>query len=252
MGLGCGARYPAVSGRSPDLRQAGHRDLDAVPSQRDHGTMRGGTAVTATASSKVALVFPYFRTRAATEMLFPPLGVAALAAQLRGLGLTTRVFDGTFSTSRPSRDDVVAFGPEIVGISSMVGLTGNALRVAKAVRDRLPGALLVAGGPLPTVFPKRYIASRRRGVQGRGRPELPALLSRLLRGGGVAGDPRRAAARRLRRPVRRPRAAAGRQPDRAPRRERAGRFPLRRPQRLRPRRLPARMAATRPARRPRP
>ena len=41
----------------------------------------------------VALVFPYFRTRAPTEMLFPPLGAATLAAQLRRLGVETRVFD---------------------------------------------------------------------------------------------------------------------------------------------------------------
>jgi anaerobic magnesium-protoporphyrin IX monomethyl ester cyclase len=123
-----------------------------------HETDTGGRpAVSATATSKVALVFPYFRTRAATEMLLPPLGVAALAAQLRELGLTTRVFDGTFTTIEALVDDVVAWGPDVVGISSMVGLTGNALRVAKAVRDRLPGARLVAGGPLPTVFPKRYM-----------------------------------------------------------------------------------------------
>ena len=48
--------------------------------------------------SRVALVFPYFRTRAATEMLFPPLGAATLAAQLRRRGIDTRVFDGTFGT----------------------------------------------------------------------------------------------------------------------------------------------------------
>jgi hypothetical protein len=33
---------------------------------------------------KVALLFPYFRTKASTEMLFPPLGLASLAALLLG------------------------------------------------------------------------------------------------------------------------------------------------------------------------
>jgi len=48
---------------------------------------------------RVALVFPHFRTRALTEMLFPPLGAAILAAQLRKIGIEVRVFDGTFVRS---------------------------------------------------------------------------------------------------------------------------------------------------------
>jgi anaerobic magnesium-protoporphyrin IX monomethyl ester cyclase len=106
--------------------------------------------------SRVALVFPYFRTRARTELLFPPLGVATLAAQLRRLGIETRVFDCTFGTFEGLRADLVAYAPDIVGISSMVSLTRNTLRIAEMIRESLPRALLVAGGPLPTVFPLRY------------------------------------------------------------------------------------------------
>jgi anaerobic magnesium-protoporphyrin IX monomethyl ester cyclase len=107
---------------------------------------------------RVALVFPYVRTRTATELLFPPLGIATLAAQLRRLGIDTRVFDCTFGSFARLRRDLVAYGPDIVGISSMVSLTANALRVATMVRSELPAALLVAGGPLPTVFPRRYMS----------------------------------------------------------------------------------------------
>jgi anaerobic magnesium-protoporphyrin IX monomethyl ester cyclase len=107
-------------------------------------------------AAKVALVFPYFRTRAPTEMLFPPLGLAALAAQLRGLGVETRVFDCTFGTFERLGRELSEYRPGIVGVSSMVSLTGNALRIAEMVRACLPGSLLVAGGPLPTVFPRRY------------------------------------------------------------------------------------------------
>jgi len=106
--------------------------------------------------SRVALVFPYFRTRAATEMLFPPLGAATLAAQLRRLGVETRVFDCTFGTFEQLRTDLTTYSPGIVGVYSMVSLTANTLRVAEMVRTSLPQALLVAGGPLPTVFPRRY------------------------------------------------------------------------------------------------
>ena len=107
-------------------------------------------------TSRVALVFPYFRTRAATEMLFPPLGAATLAAQLRELGVQTKVFDCTFSNFSRLRNALTSYRPDIVGIYSMVSLTQNSLRIADMVRTSLPQALLVAGGPLPTVFPRRY------------------------------------------------------------------------------------------------
>ena len=106
--------------------------------------------------SRVALVFPYLRTRSPTEMLFPPLGAATLAGQLRRLGLETRVFDCTFETFPRLRRALLSYQPDVVGIYSMVSLTGNALRVAEFVKASLPGSLLVAGGPLPTVFPGRY------------------------------------------------------------------------------------------------
>jgi anaerobic magnesium-protoporphyrin IX monomethyl ester cyclase len=106
--------------------------------------------------SRVALVFPYFRTRAATEMLFPPLGAATLAAQLRRSKIDTKVFDGTFSTFERLSTDLADYRPDIVGVYSMVSLTATTLRVAEMVKTSLPQALLVAGGPLPTVFPRRY------------------------------------------------------------------------------------------------
>ena len=106
--------------------------------------------------SKVALVFPYFRTRAPTEMLFPPLGVATLAAQLRRLEVKTKVFDCTFITLAQLRRELDSYHPDIVGIYSMVSLTRNTLAIAEMVRTSLPDSLLVAGGPLPTVFPRRY------------------------------------------------------------------------------------------------
>jgi anaerobic magnesium-protoporphyrin IX monomethyl ester cyclase len=107
---------------------------------------------------RVALVFPYFRTKSATEMLFPPLGAATLAGQLRTVGVETRVFDCTFGTFERLGDDLRSYQPDVVGISSLVTLSRNTHRIAELVRTDLPDALLVAGGPLPTVFPRRYTA----------------------------------------------------------------------------------------------
>lgn len=175
--------------------------------------------------SRVALVFPYFRTRAATEMLFPPLGEAMLAGQLRRLGVETRVFDCTFGSLEQLRTDLRSYRPDIVGVYSMVSLTRNTLAVADMVRATFPGALLVAGGPLPTVFPGRYMTHFDAVFRGEADVSFPLLLPRLLRTAGLAGDAEHAAARRLPRPSRvRPRSSR-RQPDRASPREGAGFVP---------------------------
>jgi anaerobic magnesium-protoporphyrin IX monomethyl ester cyclase len=106
--------------------------------------------------SKVALVYPYFRTRAATELLFAPLGVAYLASQLHGLGIEARVFDCTFKTFEQVEDSLRAYQPDIVGIYSMVTLSRNTFRLAAMIRVVLPDCLLVAGGPLPTLYPEHF------------------------------------------------------------------------------------------------
>ena len=106
--------------------------------------------------SRVAMVFPYFRTKSPMEILFPPLGAASLAGQLRKLRIETRIFDCTFGTVRQIHKALNAYQPDIVGIYSMVSLTRNTFQIAEMLRASLPDSLIVAGGPLPTLYPKRY------------------------------------------------------------------------------------------------
>jgi anaerobic magnesium-protoporphyrin IX monomethyl ester cyclase len=108
---------------------------------------------------RIALVYPYFRTKARSELLFSPLGVAYLAAQLHELGIETRVFDCTFSTLEQVQDALMSFRPGIVGIYCMVTLSRNTFRIAEMVRSHLPGCLLVVGGPLPTLYPENFSKS---------------------------------------------------------------------------------------------
>jgi anaerobic magnesium-protoporphyrin IX monomethyl ester cyclase len=106
--------------------------------------------------SRVALVYPYFRTRAPTELLFAPLGVAYLAAHLHRLGLEARIFDCTFRTIVQLQESLLVYRPDIVGIYCMVTLSRNTFRIAEMVRMDLPSCLLVAGGPLPTLYPDHF------------------------------------------------------------------------------------------------
>ena len=105
---------------------------------------------------RVALVYPYFRTHVPTELLFSPLGVAYLAAELHEAGIEARVFDCTFSTFEAIQASLIEYQPEIVGIYCMVTLSRSTFRLAEMVRQNLPEALLAAGGPLPTLYPGRF------------------------------------------------------------------------------------------------
>jgi len=105
---------------------------------------------------KVGLIFPYFRTKSSTEMLFPPLGAASLSAQLSLRAIDSRIFDCTFQTFNRVAKDLLSYHPDIVGISSMILLSRNTFRFATLVRQHLPEALLVVGGPMPTLYPERY------------------------------------------------------------------------------------------------
>jgi anaerobic magnesium-protoporphyrin IX monomethyl ester cyclase len=105
---------------------------------------------------RIALVYPYFRTKSAYELLFPPLGSAILASHLHVLGIETKIFDCTFETFEEIQKKISAYQPDIVGIYSMVTLSRNTFQIAEMVRANLPGSLLVAGGPLPTLYPEQY------------------------------------------------------------------------------------------------
>lgn len=107
-------------------------------------------------SPKVAIVFPYFRTRSASEILFPPLGAASLSAQLRKLDIRAQIVDCTFLNWHQAEQAIQTQRPDIVGIYCMITQTRNTLRLARMVRARLPESLLVAGGPMPTLYPERF------------------------------------------------------------------------------------------------
>jgi anaerobic magnesium-protoporphyrin IX monomethyl ester cyclase len=109
--------------------------------------------------SRVALVYPYVRTRSQNEILFPPLGLAGLTSQLRSRNIDTKAFDCTFGTLSRLRQDLLAYQPDIVGVYIMVTLSSNAEQVASMVRSDLPNCLLIAGGPLPTLYPERFTRS---------------------------------------------------------------------------------------------
>ncbi len=89
-------------------------------------------------------------------MLLLPLGLALLKGELSAHGVESKVFDCTFSTPRALRGFLRAYAPDIIGITSLVSLSRATFEIAQSVRRMLPDSILVAGGPLPTLYPQRF------------------------------------------------------------------------------------------------
>ncbi|OGR63042.1 MAG: hypothetical protein A2X31_00575 [Elusimicrobia bacterium GWB2_63_22] len=101
---------------------------------------------------KVLLVKPGI---ALGDHIQPPLGIAYLASRLRDKH-EVRVLD---FGKMDRRDDLFAgalreFNPEVVGFQCYSPEIGEVKRLSALVRDRLPGAVIVAGGPHPTLCPE--------------------------------------------------------------------------------------------------
>ncbi len=141
--------------------------------------------MTLSTHDRIALVYPHFRTRAATEMLFAPLGVASLAAQLHKMGLEARVFDCTFSSFDQIEKEILEYHPDVVGIYSMISLSRNAFRLAERLRTDLPDCLLAAGGPLPTLYPDHFSGPFDVVFRGEADISFPSFCRDLLQAGST-------------------------------------------------------------------
>ena len=131
----------------------------------------------------VTLVYPYFRCRDPVEKLFPPLGIAYLASQMKERGIPVTVADCTFETFDRVLDRIEGLQPAVIGMSVMVTMSRSAFDLTRELRKRLPGSLFVAGGPLPTVYPALFADRFDAVFCGEGDLSFPRFCHDYLRSG---------------------------------------------------------------------
>lgn len=137
--------------------------------------------------SDIALIYPYVFRQARNAMLFHPLGIAQLSAVLRERGMDTLVQDHTFTGSGVGLKALVESGPKIVGIYIMLSMTADALSLARRIRQVLPGALLVCGGPMPTLRPGQFAGAFDVVFRGEASYSFPAFCRDYLQEGSLDG-----------------------------------------------------------------
>jgi anaerobic magnesium-protoporphyrin IX monomethyl ester cyclase len=108
--------------------------------------------------AQIALIYPYVYEQAANAMLFHPLGIAQLRAILQRDGLSVDILDHTFRRREDILSELSETRPRIVGIYVMMTMTRSAIDLAKRIKALLPKAVLVCGGPMPTLKPEQFSA----------------------------------------------------------------------------------------------
>ena len=101
---------------------------------------------------RVALVQTYHRYTQFTHV--HPLGIMMIAAQARAAGHPdVHILDMKVEDWDPEQcvAELVRLSPDVVGLSAMTYEAGCMHAVAKLVRERLPKAVIVCGGPHPSV-----------------------------------------------------------------------------------------------------
>ena len=114
---------------------------------------------------KCALVIPAWapeeifssRTDASQINYWQPLGTLYVAAALREAGHEVAFFNGAFLSREAILESLQEFAPRLVGLYATAFGWQKAVREAKAIKECLPRAFVVAGGPYPSAVKEKYI-----------------------------------------------------------------------------------------------
>jgi len=133
----------------------------------------------------VVLVYPYFRPpNDRSPFRFPPLGLGYIASHLRNHGLSVSIIDCTFKSEDSVVQIVRDLNPSVIGIYSMFSMSASTFRLAGLLREDCD--LLVAGGPLPTIFPEDYLKAFDVACIGEGEETMLELAEAHLKQGKLS------------------------------------------------------------------
>ncbi len=124
--------------------------------------------------------------------IYPPLGLACLAAALREKGVNVCILDAeALGLSAKELLDAIPADAGIIGFTATTLLWPTVRNISFEARRRFPGSLLVAGGPHVTVFPRECLAGSAfdAGVMGDGEDTICRIAGQWSSRGDVAGVP---------------------------------------------------------------
>ncbi len=116
-----------------------------------------------TTKSKIALVNTPLLQKTGHHPLFPPLGLAYMAAVLDQNNIEVKIFDCPVCEMdhEKLKAELDSFQPTIVGIGAMTPIIESALKSANVAKQVCPDAKVVMGGPHATFADKQIISDEK-------------------------------------------------------------------------------------------
>lgn len=146
---------------------------------------------------KVLLVYPREKGNINTRLpgslnraqgLYPPLGIAYVAAVLEKSGHEVRILDipGLNLTIDEARKEISDYKADVAGVTCMTSTIRGSLEAAQLAKDS--GAIVVMGGPQLAVYPEETVSYSfvDYGVVGEGEYVMRDLVAALESGGDVS------------------------------------------------------------------
>lgn len=121
--------------------------------------------------------YPYYAKGVNEATLYPPLGVAYLAAVLEKNNIECEIIDA--AVSEKSNADVVKdvkkFKPEVIGITTNIITAKAAMELGSLLRHKFPHQLIIYGGPYASAYPKMILKKTKGDVVVRGEGEITII-----------------------------------------------------------------------------
>lgn len=135
--------------------------------------------------AKVALVNSPLREGSYRHPIFPPLGLAYLAAVLEQDGHEIKIIDCPVygMNHEKLKAELATFQPDFVGIASMTPTIPEALQSARVAKEACPNAKVIMGGPHATFMDKQILSEEKAVdivVRGEGEETLSELVQYSL------------------------------------------------------------------------
>lgn len=111
--------------------------------------------------------YPYYASGIGDVTMYPPLGLAYIAAVLERAGHECRIIDANVLAigTKDTAKEIHSFGPDILGISANVATARAALELVAETEGPF---LKVCGGPYPTSMPAKFLSEFDVVVRGEG------------------------------------------------------------------------------------
>ena len=134
--------------------------------------------------TKVALINTPLLEGVAHHPLFPPLGLAYLAAVLEQNDFEVKVMDCPVCEidHEKLKADLASFEPTLIGVGSMTPTIESALKSARVAKEACPDAKVVIGGPHATFMDRETLAEEPATdvvVRGEGEETLLEIVKQL-------------------------------------------------------------------------